>query len=82
MTIRHVKYIKTSQTKKVEANVNDENGNASLVLFVDPAIRNASTMRPSMRHKLLFIRDLHNFCNAEAFLRISTLNVNAKRKHK
>lgn len=42
----------------------------------------AITMRPSMRHKLLFIRDLHNFCNAEAFLRISTLNVNAKRKHK
>lgn len=40
MTIRHVKYIKTSQTKKKETNVNDKNGNASLALFVEPAFRN------------------------------------------
>lgn len=41
MTIRHMKYIKTkSETKEKKTNVNDENGNASLALFVESAFRN------------------------------------------
>jgi len=54
-----------------DESISDENGNANLTLFADLATRDYIVLRLYVvKYELLctMYRNLHNFCDAEAFL--------------